>query len=447
MPNLPVNIDTSYADSPQDASFKTHQQHHDVIHGYINENDGVVRTTAIQGVLQRLAFGLTDVNVVVIGDSTGNDAGEWPDLAMRELQSRYPTFSLKTAAWDNATGAYGALSATVGGSGSRSINLYNASVAGVTFDNSYGDNIRKQVGDVNPHLVFVNYGHNDGSVGSEGTYERLRSRLLGLTEPIRLVAPNAAIVLMSQNPRSDAGATANISEHRSLRVRQVAELRGCGFVDVCQAFLTHADPASLVDAGGVHPTSAGSQVWADAVAQLFEPNVLVTGTQQPSSLGGAVGHNLAANGSFASFATPPTLPNWTAGNVALSKMTTNYESPNGYSLRIQSASAAVASISQSLPIRLARGTWITAGARLYIPAGQASTVGRLQLSGSGGVAQTSMGAGPRDEWHWVIVSVYFPYSTGYTSLVFYADSGSAGGADLYVDRIVAVRGQLPKDIY
>ena len=59
MPNLPVNIDTSYADSLQDASFKTHQQHHDTVHALLNSggvnvldpqygvvDDGVTDTTA-----------------------------------------------------------------------------------------------------------------------------------------------------------------------------------------------------------------------------------------------------------------------------------------------------------------------------------------------------------------------------------------------------------------
>lgn len=38
-PNLPINVDTTYADSTADASVKTHQQHHDSIHTIINRFD------------------------------------------------------------------------------------------------------------------------------------------------------------------------------------------------------------------------------------------------------------------------------------------------------------------------------------------------------------------------------------------------------------------------
>ena len=38
-PGLPVNIDTTYADSGTDASVKLHQQHHDAIGGIVNDFD------------------------------------------------------------------------------------------------------------------------------------------------------------------------------------------------------------------------------------------------------------------------------------------------------------------------------------------------------------------------------------------------------------------------
>lgn len=49
-PNLPVNIDTTYADSGTDASVKTHQQHHDTLHAVVNSiylaNIGTTKTAA-----------------------------------------------------------------------------------------------------------------------------------------------------------------------------------------------------------------------------------------------------------------------------------------------------------------------------------------------------------------------------------------------------------------
>lgn len=50
-PNLPVNIDTTYADSGTDATVKTHQQHHDSIHGIVNKFDTGLGTASNGNVL------------------------------------------------------------------------------------------------------------------------------------------------------------------------------------------------------------------------------------------------------------------------------------------------------------------------------------------------------------------------------------------------------------
>lgn len=46
-PGLPVNVDSTYADSGTDASVKTHQQHHDSIHALVNKLDIAAPTSGI----------------------------------------------------------------------------------------------------------------------------------------------------------------------------------------------------------------------------------------------------------------------------------------------------------------------------------------------------------------------------------------------------------------
>lgn len=46
-PGLPVNIDSSYADSGTDASIQLHQQHHDTIHTIINAVDTALPATSV----------------------------------------------------------------------------------------------------------------------------------------------------------------------------------------------------------------------------------------------------------------------------------------------------------------------------------------------------------------------------------------------------------------
>jgi hypothetical protein len=48
-PSLPVNIDTTYADSGTDASQKIHQQHHDTAHAYVNLLDTTALSTHNDG--------------------------------------------------------------------------------------------------------------------------------------------------------------------------------------------------------------------------------------------------------------------------------------------------------------------------------------------------------------------------------------------------------------
>ena len=60
MPNLPVNIDTSYADDAADASRKIHQQHHDELHGYVNAHDGAADPHSVAGYLDEVAHDVLD---------------------------------------------------------------------------------------------------------------------------------------------------------------------------------------------------------------------------------------------------------------------------------------------------------------------------------------------------------------------------------------------------
>lgn len=46
-PGLPVNIDSTYADSGTDASIALHQQHHDAIHAIVNAIDTATPATAV----------------------------------------------------------------------------------------------------------------------------------------------------------------------------------------------------------------------------------------------------------------------------------------------------------------------------------------------------------------------------------------------------------------
>ena len=55
-----------------------------------------------------LNAGTRSVAVQVLGDSTGNDTGEWPDLFSQYLAAQYPAFTVQRRTWSDATQDYGA---------------------------------------------------------------------------------------------------------------------------------------------------------------------------------------------------------------------------------------------------------------------------------------------------------------------------------------------------
>ena len=73
VPGLPANIDTTYADSGTDLSVKVHQQHHDLVHAYVNSESGVTRTPEQYGAV---GDGTTDdtsaLNSVIAASSAGD---------------------------------------------------------------------------------------------------------------------------------------------------------------------------------------------------------------------------------------------------------------------------------------------------------------------------------------------------------------------------------------
>ena len=86
MPNLPVNIDTTYADDAGDASRKTHQQHHDVLHEYVNthsEEAGWAELPAVAAKLyEQRTSGPAQFRILTLGDSVGG-------LKMNALQAHF----------------------------------------------------------------------------------------------------------------------------------------------------------------------------------------------------------------------------------------------------------------------------------------------------------------------------------------------------------------------
>ncbi len=397
--------------------------------------------------LAKLAAGRADASILVLGDSTGNEAGEWPDLLLRDLAKRFPRY---TAAYRQFDLRGFAPVWSKRGSGPHTLTLYNASWGGTT--TRWDLPFTRIFGSLHADLIFISHGHNEGALVPAEPY--WRDDLLALTESVSLASPSSEIVLIAQNPRT---ADASMGPRRYV-TRTVAQARGYGFVNVWRAF-EHAapggrvasDPAagSLLLADGVHPNAAGQRVWADAVRARMRELTQPLAARPPSSLSAPV-ENLVADGDFAAFA-PPEPPGWKRSGVRLSRDAAHHEGP-GFALRMRAVGGLPASIAQDLPdVARLRGEWITAGIRVRIPDGtRRATVGRVAIAQRGGVdpgrvASTALPDG-RGGFMWVTVSRRIDVDAEAVRVTVYADTGSSGTADVTIDRVVVARGTLPRDV-
>jgi hypothetical protein len=89
-PNLPTNIDSSYADSATDASAKLHQQYHDTIHALLNQFDVAAVPSDGQAWVYVAAAGLYRPLAVSGGGSVDLSAVPWIVSAATGGTGAYP---------------------------------------------------------------------------------------------------------------------------------------------------------------------------------------------------------------------------------------------------------------------------------------------------------------------------------------------------------------------
>lgn len=124
---------------------------------------------------------------------------------------------------------------------------------------------------VHPYVGALNFqscSHND-SDARDVSYLAARDSWLAMTEAR---SPGSQVVILTQNPET-APRSPELIENHSKRRRMLmvwAARKGLATVDVYRAFLE--DPRGLsvlLNADGLHPEPAGSDVWADTVMGAF----------------------------------------------------------------------------------------------------------------------------------------------------------------------------------
>jgi hypothetical protein len=184
-------------------------------------------------------------SILVIGDSTGNDPGEWVDLWAQDL-GRAREVTLRQ--WASGAEEF-ADPPLVYGSG-RALGIWNLSYPGVRAD--YAGRLASVP--VQPDAVILNVGHNR----SANAIRRVIRTTTPAIEDRWGEVPEAYVL---QNPST---ADPDQSESAVTFLRTLATQDRVPVIDVHAAFL-EAGPLGALLGDGTRPNAQGSRVWADAV--------------------------------------------------------------------------------------------------------------------------------------------------------------------------------------
>lgn len=401
-----------------------------------------------QATARKMADQYGDVTLCFLGDST---VAIWLPSFLSRLAALYPHRSIRTYKWNDTTRTYAAPVTAATGTGTTWINVYDGSKGGTVWEFALiAPDPHWAV--LQPDAFVISYGLNQGNTSLPAVRVAYGVQWQRLAAEVKALCPSTDLLLVSQNPRIDAGYQADLATVRAQLVRTVAAEMGAAYGPVTEAYLASDSVAALLNADGIHPNTAGSALYADTLIPMLRVQDNVQpGTRVPSPLL-VPGISLATNGDFSRFdGTTTGLTGWTAVNAILSKDTAHFESAKGYSVRIQPASAAQSRIEQMIPVSEVAGKVITVAARMRIPAGQGIVTGRVTIITTGGatplgVQSQGTGVGLRDVFFWEYLTVRIPVDAATVKVQIISGATTEATADVSVDRVSAVLGGVPRDV-
>lgn len=114
-------------------------------------------------------------------------------------------------------------------------------------------------------IVFVSCSHNQGTTAGAPYLGLLKAFVTNIGSRM----PYAAVVALTQNPRTAPGLYIEQHATRRFDIVRTAPALGIGVVDTYAAF--GADLAAEIESvDGIHPTSAGSLLWAGAILDAID---------------------------------------------------------------------------------------------------------------------------------------------------------------------------------
>ena len=432
-------------------------------------------TDATAHIVALLDAATTDVNILVMSDSTASGGGaldRWPGLVAAGLGARYPAWTvvqqrIDTAApYDTWSGAPYILQA---GTGPRTLTLWNASVAGwcsamLTGYGRWANLVTAPPAD----LIVLAHAHNEGAIvdlTETGAFnnstnqgpDQFVSRMASFVGLLRQVHPAARVLVVATN--AAYGTEESNQLRRGRLLADVASITGASYVDVAPAFRRWPAWESRLMLDQVHPNADGQRVYANEILRHFPPggtdNATPTGLAA-SFVDVAAGANLLTNGDLVQ-TVPGTVDGWTAVNVTPSQNAVLYEGSKGYSTELRAAAAGTSYLTQVAltgnPLREVLGQWVTFAVRIRVPElGQTALTQPILSVGTASLNLVDyltysphFQTMPVDGWTWRIVAARVPLTCTSITARIWCSIASNAAAMIQADRAVLVRGLLLRD--
>lgn len=199
--------------------------------------------------------------VAVIGDSTGDEPGEWVDLAFRELSEDLDR-PLVVHPWDILSNSYRQEIRSNDDGAAAPLIVWNGSASGKT--GAYSLAHFATLVPAQPDVVIVNHGLNNVRKPSTVAPE-----LTALVAEIERYWPQSVgYAAILENPRFDDWASAHDVVIDGV-TSWLADNQAVRSIDVHSAYLNSPDVNALLLPDRLHPSPAGSALSAETVLAAF----------------------------------------------------------------------------------------------------------------------------------------------------------------------------------
>lgn len=400
--------------------------------------DSALPATKLRAVIE---LGQRDAYMLLQGDSTGNEIGEFYYLAAARMAQSYPSHTFFYYSWNPDTKTW-ETSTIQTGTGPRIVRVYNGSIPGASAIYWQGANKASAYDGWKFDLIVVNFGLNTADT------DQTNSACACLYN-LRYDQPEAEILMIVQPPDYTDAAMLARSQSRSDAQRRVAAAFGVATSDAFTLFTGLVRSSGNVDdwyADKIHPNAAGQKKWAD-----FIYNSLLTSNQKQTPLN--TDTNPMPNGNMTRWPNGTSSPPlWWATSSSVIRDTSLFES-QGQAARCAGVGAATGTFhipATEIISRMAHLPQIVIAARVY-SSGTSNKPGTLYLAHSASTTFTDvrgndngyLGVGSGG-FRWTFLVVPKSFYQGKTDFQIGVFSGQAGEF-VTVDRILISGSLVPPD--